>query len=234
MAKSILTLKGISRDFYDAKVRQRVLKNIDLEFYAGELAIVAGPSGSGKTTLLSIMGLILKPSEGRIYIKGEDVSDLAEDREATLRRRNFGFVFQTPTEIPALTILENILVANAVQGTRVPPALRDKAQSLLASFGLSEYAHVKPKVLSTGEKQRVAIARALINDPVLLLCDEPTSALDAENSALVLDTLKGVSRDDDRGVVLVTHDPRVYPYGDRVITLEHGAVVHDWRREVAA
>jgi putative ABC transport system ATP-binding protein len=234
MAKSILTLKGISRDFYDGKFRQRVLKNVDLEFYAGELAIVAGPSGSGKTTLLSIMGLILKPSEGRIFIKGEDVSDLAEDKEATLRRRNFGFVFQTPTEIPALTILENILVANAVQGTRLPPGLSEKALSLLESFGLSEYAHVKPKVLSTGQKQRVAIARALINDPVLLLCDEPTSALDAENSALVLDTLKGVSRDDDRGVVLVTHDPRVYPYGDRLITLEHGAVVRDSRREVAA
>jgi len=201
MAKSILTLKGISRDFYDGKFRQRVLKNVDLEFYAGELAIVAGPSGSGKTTLLSIMGLILKPSEGRIFIKGEDVSDLAEDKEATLRRR---------------------------------PGLSEKALSLLESFGLSEYAHVKPKVLSTGQKQRVAIARALINDPVLLLCDEPTSALDAENSALVLDTLKGVSRDDDRGVVLVTHDPRVYPYGDRLITLEHGAVVRDSRREVAA
>jgi len=234
MPKSILTLERISRDFYDGKFRQRVLKNIDLEFYAGELAIVAGPSGSGKTTLLSIMGLILKPGEGRVYVRGEDVTELAEDKEATLRRRNFGFVFQTPTEIPALTVLENILVANAVQGTRLPPGLRAKALSLLESFGLSEYAHVKPKVLSTGQKQRVAIARALINDPILLLCDEPTSALDAENSALVLDTLKSVSRDDDRGVVLVTHDPRVYPHGDRLITLEHGVVVDDSRRGVAA
>jgi putative ABC transport system ATP-binding protein len=227
MPKPILELEGISRDFSDGKVTQRVLSDVRLAFYAGELAIVAGPSGSGKTTLLSIMGLILRPSAGRIFIKGRDVTDLPED--ATLRLENFGFVFQTPTEIPALTIIENILVANAVQGTKLPPGLREKALALLEDFGLSEYAYVKPRTLSTGQKQRVAIVRALINDPVLVLCDEPTSALDAESSAVVLDTLKQLSRDDRRGVVLVTHDPRVFPYGDRLISLEQGAVVRDSR-----
>jgi len=232
MPKPILELEGISRDFSDGKVTQRVLSDVNLAFYAGEFAIVAGPSGSGKTTLLSIMGLILRPSEGRIFIQGQDVTDLPEDKEATLRLENFGFVFQTPTEIPALTIIENILVANAVQGTKLPRGLKEKALTLLGDFGLSEYAYVKPRTLSTGQKQRVAIARALINDPVLVLCDEPTSALDAESSAVVLDTLKQLSRDDRRGVVLVTHDPRVFPYGDRLITLEHGAVVHDSRETV--
>ncbi len=229
MPKPILELEGISRDFSDGKVTQRVLSDVNVAFYAGELAIVAGPSGSGKTTLLSIMGLILRPSAGRIFIKGRDVTDLPEDEEATLRLENFGFVFQTPTEIPALTIIENILVANAVQGTKLPPGLREKALALLEDFGLGEYAYVKPRTLSTGQKQRVAIVRALINDPVLVLCDEPTSALDAESSAVVLDTLKQLSRDDRRGVVLVTHDPRVFPYGDRLITLEQGAVTHDSR-----
>ena len=229
MPKPILKLEGISRDFSDGKVTQRVVSDVTLGFHTGELAIVAGPSGSGKTTLLSIMGLILRPSEGRIYVKGEDVTYFPEDRKATLRLANFGFVFQTPTEIPALTILENILVANAVQGTKVSAGAKAKALALLESFGLAQYARVKPRTLSTGQKQRVAIVRALINDPILVLCDEPTSALDAESSAAVLETLKELARDDNRGVVLVTHDPRVFPYGDRLITMEHGVVVHDSR-----
>jgi len=232
MPTSILVLEGISRDFSDGKVAQRVLSDVNLQFYTGELAVVAGPSGSGKTTLLSIMGLILKPTEGRIHVKGEDVTDLPEDKQASLRLENFGFVFQTPTEIPALTILENILVAHAVQGTKLPPGLKEKALALLESFDLAEYAYVKPRALSTGQKQRVSIVRALINDPVLLLCDEPTSALDAESSAVVLDTLKDLARDDNRGVVLVSHDPRVFPYGDRLITMEHGVIVHDSRETV--
>jgi putative ABC transport system ATP-binding protein len=229
MPETIMELEGISRDFSDGKVAQRVLDEVTLAFYPGELAIVAGPSGSGKTTLLSIMGLILRPSAGRIYIRGRDVTNLPEDKEATVRLENFGFVFQTPTDIPALTVIENILVANTVQGAKPPAGLKDKALTLLRDFGLDEYAYVKPRALSTGQKQRVSIVRALINDPILLLCDEPTSALDADSSTVVLDTLKELSHNDRRGVVLVTHDPRVFPYGDRLITLENGVVVDDSR-----
>ena len=229
MPQAIQKLENISRDFYDGRVMHRVLKDIDLAFNTGELAVIAGPSGSGKTTLLSIMGLILRPTAGRIYVKGFDATDLSEDEGATLRLRNFGFVFQTPTEIAALPIIENVLIAAGIQGTKPPPALKIKALELLDNFGLADYAHAMPRALSTGQKQRVAIARALINDPVLVLCDEPTSALDAESSAVVLDTLKRVSRSEDRGVVLVTHDPRVFPYGDRLIEMENGAVVHDSR-----
>jgi putative ABC transport system ATP-binding protein len=229
MPQAIQKLENVSRDFYDGRVMHRVLKDIDLEFNTGELTVLAGPSGSGKTTLLSIMGLILRPSAGRIYIKGFDATDLSEDEEATLRLRNFGFVFQTPTEIAALPIIENVLIAASIQGAKPPPALKDRAYELLDNFGLADYARAMPRALSTGQKQRVSIARALINDPVLVLCDEPTSALDAESSAVVLDTLKRVSRSESRGVILVTHDPRVFPYGDRLIKMENGAVVHDSR-----
>jgi len=229
MTHSIQRLENVSRDFSDGRVVQRVLRDINLEFYAGELTVLAGPSGSGKTTLLSIMGLILRPTSGRIYIKDFDATDLPEDEEATLRLRNFGFVFQTPTEIAALPIIENVLIAASIQGAKPPPPLKDKALELLDNFGLADYAHAMPRALSTGQKQRVAIARALINDPILLLCDEPTSALDAESGAVVLDTLKRVSRNESRGVILVTHDPRVFPYGDRLIKMENGAVVHDSR-----
>ena len=223
----ILQLQGISRDFFDGKVLRRVLKSINLKIHPGELTIIAGPSGSGKTTLLSIMGLILKPSEGKILIKGREVSHYSENELATIRMQNFGFVFQLAELIPALSVLENILIAHAVQGNAVSPSLRDKALTLLEDLGLHDYFHAKPQQLSSGQKQRVAIIRALINDPILLLCDEPTSALDAESSTIVLDTLKHVSKNSERGIILVTHDPRVFPYADRLIKIEDGMIGYD-------
>lgn len=232
MGEPILKLERVARTFSEGRFVQSVLRDVNLEFFTGELAIIAGPSGSGKTTLLSIMGLILRPSEGRVFLRGRDVTDVAEEEAATLRLHNFGFVFQTPTEIPALPVIENVLVAHAVQGAKVPKALRARAGELLDQFGLVEYAHAWPRALSTGQKQRLAIVRALLNDPGLLLCDEPTSALDAENSEVVLETLKSLAREESRGVVLVTHDPRVMPYGDRVVELEHGVVTADSREGV--
>jgi len=227
MAEGILQLKGIAKDFSDGKVLRRVLKKMDISIYPGELTIVAGPSGSGKTTLLSIMGLILKPSEGRIFIKSKETSNYSDNELATLRMQNLGFVFQLAELIPALSVVDNIIIAQGIQGHRVPSSLKDRAFSLMEDFGLKEYVHGKPQQLSSGQKQRVAIARALINDPLLLLCDEPTSALDAESSTIVLDTLKRVSKESERGVVLVTHDPRVFPYADRLIKIEDGAVGYD-------
>jgi ABC-type lipoprotein export system ATPase subunit len=222
-----IKLEKISRDFFDGKVLRRVLRDINLEVYPKELTIIAGPSGSGKTTLLSIMGLILKPSEGKIFIKGKEVSHYSENELATIRLQKYGFVFQLAELIPALSVIENILIAHTIQGTSVSSLLREKALTLLKDFGLYEYSHAKTQQLSSGQKQRVAIARALINDPILLLCDEPTSALDAESSTIVLDTLKHVSKDSERGVILVTHDPRVFPYADRLIKIEDGKIGYD-------
>ncbi len=227
MPEVILQLEGIAKDFSDGKILRRVLKKLDLTIYSQELTIIAGPSGSGKTTLLSIMGLILQPSEGKLFIKDKEVSRYSEDELATVRMRNFGFVFQLAELIPALSVMENIIIAQALQGARVPPSLRERAVSLLKDFGLQDYVHGKSQQLSSGQKQRVAIARALINDPLLLLCDEPTSALDSESSTIVLDTLKRISKESGRGVIMVTHDPRVFPYADRLIKIEDGAVGYD-------
>jgi putative ABC transport system ATP-binding protein len=227
MTEAILQLEGIAKDFSDGKVLRRVLKKLDLAIYAQELTIIAGPSGSGKTTLLSIMGLILQPSEGKLFIKDKEVSHYSEDELATVRMRNFGFVFQLAELLPALSVVENIIIAQALQGARVPSSLKERASALLKDFGLQDYVHGKSQQLSSGQKQRVAIARALINDPLLLLCDEPTSALDAESSTIVLDTLKRISKESERGVVMVTHDPRVFPYADRLIKIEDGAVGYD-------
>lgn len=227
MAKSAIKLDGIVRDFYDGKSLRRVLQKTQLEFYTQELTIIAGSSGSGKTTLLTIMGLVLKPSEGKIFIDGQEVTDYSEDQLATLRMQKFGFVFQQAALIPALTVLENILISGSIQGASVPSSRKKSALKMLEDFGLRNYTDAKPQQLSVGQQQRVAIVRALINDPVLLLCDEPTSALDAESSTLVLDTLKRLSQDEKRGVVLVTHDPRVFPYADRLIKIEDGTVTSD-------
>jgi len=229
MAKTALKLEGVSKEFFDGRILRAVLKPLDLEILTGELTIIAGPSGSGKTTLLTIMGLVLRPTRGSVTIGGENVTDYGEDRLATMRLRRFGFVFQQAALIPALTALENVLIASGIQGGRVSQALKARAFKLLGELGLESYLDSKPQQLSTGQQQRVAIARALVNEPLVLLCDEPTSALDVESSGIVLDTLKRLSRDEERSVVLVTHDPRVFPYAERLIKIEDGAITYDTR-----
>ncbi|MDY6855414.1 MAG: ABC transporter ATP-binding protein [Thermodesulfobacteriota bacterium] len=232
MKDKVIRMKQVAKDFFDGKQLRRVLHSTDLEILSAELTVIAGPSGSGKTTLLTIMGLILKSSEGKIYVRDKDVTGLSEDDLATIRLNNYGFVFQTAVLIPALTVMENVLLAPSIQGARVTSAIRKRAEKTLEQFGLTEYSDTKAQQLSGGQKQRIAIVRALVNAPVLILCDEPTSALDVESSSVVLNTLKQLSKDENRGVVLVTHDPRVFPYADRLIKVEDGRVSYDTRNSV--
>lgn len=222
----VISLEGIARDFYDGKQRRRVLADINIDFYPGEFTIISGPSGSGKTTLLTIMALILKPTEGTVTLLGEKITEMSDNSLAGYRYRYYGFVFQNAALIPALTVLENILMASAVQGDRIPSTRREKANGLIDKLGLSDFRDTGAGRLSGGQKQRVAIGRALINEPVLVLCDEPTSALDVDSSDLVLRTLKDLSRE-NRAIVLVTHDPRVFPYADRLVQIEDGRVMTD-------
>jgi len=233
MPDPILQIERVTRDFYDGKIQRRVLQATDLALYPGELTILAGPSGSGKTTLLTIMGLVLKPSEGDIFIAGERVTDFPESKLASVRRARYGFVFQLAELLPALSVVENVIVSAGIQGSMVPASVRTRARELLESFGLSDCLGLKPLQLSGGQKQRVAIARALINDPSIILCDEPTSALDAESSAIVLDTLKQISKDPHRALLMVTHDPRVFPYADRLLKIENGRIIFDSRHSVS-
>jgi len=226
-----IRLEGIARDFHDGKTLRRVLKPTDLEVRAGELTIIAGPSGSGKSTLLTIMGFLLRPSEGRIFVQGREVTRLSASRLATLRRETIGFVFQQSVLLPALTVIENVVLPYGVQGKFVTRAIKARARTFLEKLGLGGYVGAMPPQLSLGQQQRVSIVRALINDPPLLLCDEPTSALDAESSAIVLDTLKRLSQEPARAVVMVTHDPRVFPFADRLLKIEDGMIVYDSRPE---
>lgn len=224
-----LALEGIARDFTDGRQVRRVLFPTDLELAAGELTILAGPSGSGKTTLLSIVGLVLRPTEGRLRVGSEEVTKLSDSAAATVRLRNYGFVFQQPMLVEGLSVVENVLLAAGVQGSRPPRALRQRAKELLAALGLTGTEHMQPRLLSGGMKQRASIARALLKNPSVLLCDEPTSALDAESGQAVMGILKRTAIEDRRVVVVVSHDARVFPYADRLIKLENGRVVADTR-----
>jgi len=222
-----LRLERIARDFSDGRQVRRVLFPTTLELMPGQLTVMAGPSGSGKTTLLSIIGLVLRPSEGKMFLDARDVSALSDDQAAALRLQQYGFVFQQPMLIEGLTVRENVLLALGVQGRRPPKAVVRKADELLAALGLAETGHLQPRVLSGGMKQRVSIARALIKDPAILLCDEPTAALDAESGQVVMKILKRIATEQNRVVIVVSHDARVFPYADRLIKLENGKVVSD-------
>jgi putative ABC transport system ATP-binding protein len=222
-----LRLERIARDFSDGRQVRRVLFPTTLELMPGQLTVMAGPSGSGKTTLLSIIGLVLRPSEGKMFLDAREVSALSDDQAAALRLQQYGFVFQQPMLIEGLTVRENVLLALGVQGRRPPKAVVRKADELLAALGLAETGHLQPRVLSGGMKQRVSIARALIKDPAILLCDEPTSALDAESGQVVMKILKRIATEQNRVVIVVSHDARVFPYADRLIKLENGKVVSD-------
>ena len=226
---STLRLIKIARDFSDGRQMRRVLFPTDLEFAAGGLTVLSGPSGSGKTTLLSIMGLVLRPSEGRLFLDALDVTGLADEEAASVRLRRYGFVFQQPMLIEGLSVMENIVLAYGVQGGRVRHDIRLKAEGLLRTLGLDGTAHMQPRLLSGGMKQRASIARALIKDPSILLCDEPTSALDAESGQAVMGILKRIALEEGRVVVVVSHDARVFPYADRLLKIENGAIVSETR-----
>lgn len=210
---------------------RRVLFPTDLAFDPGELTVLSGPSGSGKTTLLSIMGLVLSPSEGSLFLNDRDMTGLSEKQAAGMRLRNYGFVFQQPMLIEGLSVMENILLATAVQGGHPQSTTRSKAESLLAALGLEGVGHYQPRLLSGGMKQRASIARALVKDPAILLCDEPTSALDAESGQAVMGILKRIAIEERRIVAVVSHDARVFPYADRLIKIESGRIVADTREK---
>ncbi|MDM8006382.1 MAG: ABC transporter ATP-binding protein [Phycisphaerae bacterium] len=224
-----LVLEGIARDFTDGRQVRRVLFPTDLELAAGELTILAGPSGSGKTTLLSVLGLVLRPTEGRLFLGHEDVTDLSDSAAATVRLRTCGFVFQQPMLVEGLSVFENVLLAAGVQGNRPSQADRRRAAELLAALGLGGTEHNQPRLLSGGMKQRASIARALLKNPPVLLCDEPTSALDAESGQTVMGILKRTALEDQRIVIVVSHDARVFPYADRLLKMENGRIVSDTR-----
>jgi len=224
--KPVIRARKLSRVYSEGATELRALSGVDLDLHAGQLTLMMGPSGSGKTTLLSILGCILRPTDGRLELLGEDVTSLPEKDLPRIRREAIGFVFQGFNLFPTLTAAENVALAMDIRGVRGAPA-RQRADGLLREVGLQDRMHAFPADLSGGQKQRVAIARALAGDPPILLADEPTAALDSTSGRAVIELLQRLAHHHGRAVVMVTHDPRVLSYGDRILHLEDGRLVRE-------
>ncbi len=219
--QSTLRVEGVTKRFGAGATEVVAVRNVSLAVAPGEIVLIMGPSGSGKTTLLSMLGALLKPTEGAIHLNGEVINALAENRLPDIRLRQFGFIFQDFNLLSALTALENVAIVAELAGMR-NGAARKKAAALLAELGLGGRLNFLPEKLSGGEKQRVAIARALINDPALILADEPTANLDSKIGHEIMRLLWNIAREQGRSVVIVSHDQRIKDIADRVLWLEDG------------
>jgi putative ABC transport system ATP-binding protein len=222
--RTLIRGRGLGKVYREGTTELRALQGVDLDVRGGELTLLMGPSGSGKTTLLSILGCILRRTDGTLEILGEEVSALPERELPRIRREMFGFVFQGFNLFPALTAGENVALALDLRGVGAAEA-RKRAEELLGEVGLAQKIKSYPADMSGGQKQRVAIARALAGDPPILLADEPTAALDSTSGRAVIELLQRLARVHGRAVVMVTHDPRVLTFGDRIVHLEDGRIV---------
>jgi putative ABC transport system ATP-binding protein len=213
--------------------RVEALKGITLSLVGGELTLLMGPSGSGKTTLLSILGCMLSPTTGTVRILGRSTAGALPEQLAELRREHVGFIFQSYHLFPTLTAVENVRLALDVCGNRSSLAA-DKARAALEAVGLATKTRAFPRELSSGEQQRVAIARAIVGKASAILADEPTAALDSANGQAIMSVLSGIAKDPSRAVLVVTHDPRILPYADRVVRIEDGRLAGEERCTIAS
>jgi putative ABC transport system ATP-binding protein len=219
-----IVCRGVTKNYGSGNAQVQALRGIDLEVYPGELTLLVGPSGCGKTTLLSVVAGILDPTAGEVRVLGTDVARLSRGQKVRFRRDHLGFIFQQFNLLPTLTAAENVTIPLILQGWSKRKALA-KAVELLEKMDMGARAHALPTKLSGGQQQRVAIARALVHHPHLLVCDEPTSALDAKTGHRIMELLRSVAVDGDRAVIIVTHDSRVFDFGDRIAQMEDGRIV---------
>jgi putative ABC transport system ATP-binding protein len=218
---SVLKAHEVVKVFEEGSQRVEVLRGVSLEVAEGEVVALEGPSGSGKTTLLSIMGCILSPTSGSVEVAGRAVANDRPSELRSVRRNSIGFVFQQYNLFPALTALENVEYALNVKGFGGEKA-RAEASRVLDKVGLSDRAHFLPRDLSGGQKQRVAIARALAGSPRVILADEPTANLDSAVGTQILDLFRDLAKSERKGLVIVTHDPKVRLVADRVVGIRDG------------
>ncbi len=227
MAEPVLQLSGIRKSYQSGDSELEVLHGVDLTLQRGEFAALIGPSGSGKSTLLNLIGLLDRPSGGRLFIDGNETSSLAEGEITRLRGQRIGFVFQHHLLIPAFTALENVMMPLLVDRGRPDVAMRERAAALLASVGLADRAKHPASKLSGGQQQRVAIARALAMRPSLVLADEPTGNLDTHTADDIFALLREVNQREGTSFLVVTHDPRLAARCDRIVELVDGSIVSD-------
>lgn len=232
----IIETKELIRN-YSVKARQstdasviHVLKGIDFQVEEGEFIGIMGKSGCGKTTFLKLLGLLDRPTDGKIYFKGMDTDELWKDELADIRRRQMGFVFQDFYLMDSLSVRDNILLPMILDKTD-SEVMKEKSESLAKQFGIFDLLEKSPYELSGGEKQRVAICRALINDPDIILADEPTGNLDSKAGKNVMEALRQINEEWNKTVVMVTHDPKLASYCRKLVFLKDGEIMEVLHRE---
>lgn len=226
MTEPVIEAVDVVKFLGEGASQVQALKGVSLSLACGQLALLMGPSGSGKTTLLSVLGCMLTPTEGTVRVRGRSTAGARPGDLAKLRRDHIGFVFQSYHLFPTLTAVDNVRLALDVRGERSERAIA-KAKEVLVSVGLSHKENAFPSELSAGEQQRVAIARAIVGNASAILADEPTGALDSENGHAIMTILAQIAKDPSRAVLVVTHDPRILPFANRIIHIEDGRIVSE-------
>jgi len=223
---SIISTQNLTKIFGSGAAAVTALDRVNLSVNTGEFVAIMGPSGCGKSTLLHLIGGLDRPTEGIVTIEGTSIAEMEDDRLTELRRRKIGFVFQFFNLIPVLNAVENAALPVTLDGVK-PAEAQKKGAEWLARFGLSDRLSSRPDQLSGGQQQRVAIARALAAEPSLILADEPTGNVDTRSGDEIASLLRDVAKKYGRTVVMVTHDPRIAAYADRIIFLKDGKVVDE-------
>ncbi len=221
--EAAVVCRGVTKEFLAGETRVQALRGVDLAVSPGKMTLLVGPSGCGKTTLISIIAALLDPSDGEVEVLGTPLSRLSPRQRVEFRRQYIGFVFQQYNLLPALTAAENVAVPLVISGWKRQAAVT-RALELLKAVRLEDRARALPAQLSGGQQQRVAIARALVHEPRLLVCDEPTAALDAELGQSVMTLIRQVAVNRERAVLVVTHDSRVFGFGDQIVYMNDGRV----------
>ena len=222
----VAKLTDVTKKYKVGEVETNALKGVSLTIESGEFTSLVGPSGSGKTTLLQLIGCLDQPNSGKIVINGHEATNLNRNKRADLRKQEIGYVFQFFALIPTLTAYENIEMPLLLNGTS-PAERKKRVTELLEAIGMSDRAHHRPDQLSGGQQQRVAVARALATNPKMILADEPTANLDTANGQQVMEIMKKLNEETGVTFVFATHDPRVFNYAKRIVTLQDGLITKD-------
>jgi putative ABC transport system ATP-binding protein len=216
----------LNKEFHLGDIVVPALRGINFQVKKGEFLVIMGPSGSGKSTLLNMIGGLDNPTSGKVYINGQDISEMSDAALTELRAREIGFVFQFYNLVPVLTALENVELPLMVTGVSDKDS-RKRATELLGLVGLSDRLHHRPDELSGGQRQRVSIARAIANDPAIVLADEPTGDVDTKTGDEILDLMHDLNRNLGTTLIVITHDPSVAEHCDRLVRIVDGQIATD-------
>ena len=219
----IIKLENVWKVYQLGRVQLVALKGINLVIQPGSFVTIMGPSGSGKSTLLNIIGCLDIPTQGKVFLKGQDISLLSENQLAQIRGKTIGFIFQEFNLFPNLKTIENVSLPMVFQGISETERTK-KAKELLAAVGLGERISHQPAELSAGERQRVAIARAFVNEPELVIADEPTGNLDSTTGKKIMEILTDFHRKEGKTIIVVTHDPNIAGYSREIINIKDGQI----------